>query len=69
MYPQFAAALPGASVVGERLVMKSGEALLPDAEAFYETFLSGDLSPSPSRRSARGGCTRSLRRATALIPR
>jgi hypothetical protein len=45
MYPQFAAALPGAQGIGERLTMKSGEALLPDAEAFYETFLSGDLSP------------------------
>ncbi len=54
MYPQFAAALPGASVVGERLTMKSGEALLPDAEAFYETFLSGDLSPFavPAERAA-----------------
>ncbi len=45
MYPQYAAALPGAFVLGDRLAMKSGEALLPDAEAFYETFLSGDLSP------------------------
>jgi methionine synthase II (cobalamin-independent) len=54
MYPQFAAALPGATVLGERLTMKSGEALLPDAEAFYETFLSGDLSPFavPAERAA-----------------
>ena len=43
MYPQFAAALPGAELVGERLTMKSGEALLPDAEAFYAAFLAGDL--------------------------
>jgi methionine synthase II (cobalamin-independent) len=54
MYPQYAAALPGASVVGERMTMKSGEALLPDAEAFYGTFLSGDLSPFavPAERAA-----------------
>ncbi|MGB7631540.1 MAG: hypothetical protein WBM29_10755 [Candidatus Deferrimicrobium sp.] len=54
MYPQFAATLPGATVLGERLTMKSGEALLPDAEAFYETFLSGDLSPFavPAERAA-----------------
>ena len=54
MYPQYAAALPGASVVGDRLTMRSGEALLPDAEAFYETFLSGDLSPFavPEERAA-----------------
>lgn len=45
MYPQYAAALPGAEMIGERLTMKSGEALLADAEAFYATFLSGDLSP------------------------
>ncbi len=43
MYPQYAAALPGASVAGDRLTMKSGEELLPDAEAFYAAFLGGDL--------------------------
>jgi len=45
MFPQFAAALPGASILGDRFTMKTGEALLPDAEAFHELFLSGDLSP------------------------
>ena len=45
MYPQFAAALPGAERIGERLTMKTGEAFLPDAEEFYGTFLSGDPSP------------------------
>jgi len=69
MYPQFAAALPGASVIGERLTMKSGEGLLPDAEAFYETFLSGDLSSFPSPRSARRDSTRCWRRASAPFPR
>ena len=54
MYPQYAAALPGASVAGNRLTMKSGEELLPEAEAFYGTFLSGDLSPFavPEERAA-----------------
>jgi len=54
MLPQFAAALPGASILGERLIIKSGEALLPDAEAFHEVFLSGDLSPFavPAERAA-----------------
>ncbi|HEX8044048.1 MAG TPA: hypothetical protein VF496_10695, partial [Candidatus Deferrimicrobium sp.] len=54
MYPQFAAALPGASDLGERLTMKSGETLLPAAEAFYAAFLSGDLSPFaiPAERAA-----------------
>ena len=54
MYPQYAAALPGAELIGDRLTMKSGEALLPDAETFYATFLSGDLSPFaiPAERAA-----------------
>ncbi len=45
MYPQFAAALPGAVMAGDKLLMESGEAFLPGAEAFYERFLSGELSP------------------------
>jgi hypothetical protein len=45
MYPQYAAALPGAGLSGEKLFMESGEALLRDAEAFYEAFLSGALEP------------------------
>ncbi|HEX9190628.1 MAG TPA: hypothetical protein VF847_00925 [Candidatus Deferrimicrobiaceae bacterium] len=43
MYPQFAAALPGAGMAGEKLFMESGEALLRGAEAFYEAFLTGAL--------------------------
>lgn len=45
MYPQYSATLPGASMAGGKLLMESGEALLPSAETFYEAFLSGDLSP------------------------
>jgi methionine synthase II (cobalamin-independent) len=45
MYPQFAAALPGATMSGDKLLMESGETFLPGAEAFYERFLSGELSP------------------------
>ena len=54
MYPQFAASLPGATMRGDRLVMESGEALLPGAEGFYERFLSGELSPFaiPGERAA-----------------
>ena len=54
MYPQFAATLPGAGMAGDKLVIESGEALLPAAEAFYATFLSEDLSPFdiPAERAA-----------------
>jgi len=45
MYPQYAAALPGAGMAGDKLFMESGEALLGGAETFYETFLSGALDP------------------------
>lgn len=45
MYPQYAAALPGAVMAGEKLFMESGEALLGAAETFYEAFLSGSLDP------------------------
>jgi methionine synthase II (cobalamin-independent) len=45
MYPQYAAALPGAGMAGGKLFMESGEGLLPGAEAFYEEFLSGALEP------------------------
>jgi len=45
MYPQFAASLPGAAMSGDKLRMESGDALLGGAEAFYQGFLSGDLSP------------------------
>jgi hypothetical protein len=45
MYPQYAAALPGAGMAGGRLFMESGEALLRGAEAFYEAFLTGALEP------------------------
>ncbi len=45
MYPQYAATLPGAWISGGKLSMRSGEELLPEAEVFYELFLSGDLSP------------------------
>jgi hypothetical protein len=45
MYPQYAAALPGAGMAGDKLFMESGEALLGGAEAFYEAFLTGALDP------------------------
>jgi methionine synthase II (cobalamin-independent) len=45
MYPQYAAALPGAGMAGDKLFMESGEALLCGAEAFYESFLTGALDP------------------------
>jgi methionine synthase II (cobalamin-independent) len=54
MYPQFAAALPGARMAGDELRMESGEHLLPGVEAFHEGFLSGELSPFaiPAERAA-----------------
>jgi methionine synthase II (cobalamin-independent) len=54
MYPQYAAALPGAGMAGDKLFMESGEALLVGAEAFYEAFLSGALDSFalPAERAA-----------------
>jgi methionine synthase II (cobalamin-independent) len=54
MYPQFAASLPGAALSGDKVVMETGEALLPGAETFYERFLSGELSAFgiPAERAA-----------------
>ena len=45
MYPQYAAALPGAGMREDKLFMESGDALLGGAEGFYEAFLSGALDP------------------------
>ena len=54
MYPQYAAALPGAGMAGDKLFMESGEALLGGAEAFYEAFLTGALDSFalPAERAA-----------------
>jgi hypothetical protein len=54
MYPQFAATLPGAGMAGDKLFIESGDALLPEAEAFYGKFLSEDLSgfEIPAERAA-----------------
>ena len=54
MYPQYAAALPGAGMAGDKLFMESGEALLGGAEAFYEAFLTGALESFalPAERAA-----------------
>jgi len=42
MYLQYAAGLPGAAIVGEKLYVEGGEGTMPEAEAFYERFLSKD---------------------------
>jgi methionine synthase II (cobalamin-independent) len=42
MYIQYASGLPGAAIEGEKLFMEGGEGVLPDAETFYERFLSED---------------------------
>lgn len=54
MYVQYAAGLPGASIEGEKLFAESGEKAMAESEAFYERFLSGDLSffAIPAERAA-----------------
>jgi len=42
MYVQVASGLPGAAIAGEKLYVDGGEGVLPEAEAFYERFLSED---------------------------
>jgi methionine synthase II (cobalamin-independent) len=54
MYVQFAAGLPGAVLEGEKLFVEGGEGALPEAEAFYERFLSEETSSFaiPAERAA-----------------
>src|SRR3990172_2224879 len=44
MYVQVAAGLPGANIEGGKLFVEGGEGVLPEAEAFYERFLSEDTA-------------------------
>ena len=54
MYAQFAAGLPGTVLDEERLVVEGGDAVMADAEAFYERFLSEELASFaiPAERAA-----------------
>jgi methionine synthase II (cobalamin-independent) len=54
MYVQVAAGLPGAVIEGGKLFVEGGEGVLPQAEAFYERFLSEDPSSFaiPAERAA-----------------
>lgn len=43
MYAQYAAGLPGAIIDRERLIVEGGDAVMAEAEAFYERFLAEDV--------------------------
>lgn len=68
MYAQFAAGLPGAVLDEQRLIVEGGEAVLADAEAFYERFLSEELASFsiPAERAA--GLYRFLEAAKGPYP-
>lgn len=44
MYAQYAAGLPGAVIDRERLIVEGGDAVMAEAESFYERFLTEDIA-------------------------
>lgn len=68
MYVQYAAGLPGAAIEREKLYVSGGEAVLAEAEAFYERFLSEDPSSFAIPEERAAGLHRLLARAQGPYP-